>query len=66
MLRELGELNVERNRKDEDMKRTYIKPDDRRSIKRLEEFVEKFHSVIIEVEFLKVFEIYQEVVNVKS
>ena len=44
------------------MKRTYIKPDDKKTIKRLEDFVKNFHEAFVEVDFISVFESYQEVV----
>ena len=47
------------------MHKNHIKPDDRRSIKRLEAFVNDFHEAIIEVDFVSVFEAYQEVVRQK-
>lgn len=48
------------------MHRTHKKPDNKRTINRLKEFSEDFHQVILNVEFLKIFEIYQNVVNNKA
>ena len=62
LLKELHELNAERNEKEKDMKKNYKIPDDRRTINRLKAFCDNFHEVILEVEFLKIFEIYQKVV----
>lgn len=44
-------MNAERIRLDEEMKKTYIRPDDRKALKRLEAFVNDFHEAILEVDF---------------
>ena len=58
IIQELFSLNAERLRQEEDMQRTHVKPDDRRSLKRLEVFVNEFHEAIIEVDFVGIFEAY--------
>ena len=66
LLKELNILNFERLRQEDEMKRTYIKPDDKKTIKRLEDFVKNFHEAFVEVDFISVFESYQEVVCQKE
>lgn len=65
-LKEIFSLNAERLRQEEEMNRTHIRPDERKTLKRLEVFVNEFHEAIIEVDFVSVFEAYQEVVTQKT
>ena len=66
LLKEIFSLNAERLRQEEEMNRTHIRPDERKTLKRLEVFVNEFHEAIIEVDFVSVFEAYQEVVTQKT
>jgi len=51
-------VNQDRLRKDEEMKRTYVKYDEKKEIERLDEFVKEFHEAFLEVDFISVFDSY--------
>lgn len=54
-LKEIMELNKERIRKDDLENLTYVVPDEKRKIKRLEEFVNAFHDVLEFLDFGQIF-----------
>ena len=66
MLKELMELNEERIRMEAQMEQTYAVPDEKKTLKRLQKFVEQFHDVIETVNFRGIFKSYQEVVDKKT
>ena len=53
-------------RLDEEQDLTFIEPDEKKKIKRLETFVNDFHEVLLEVDFRQIFAHYQTIVQVKA
>ena len=62
-LQEIIDLNKERIKQDEEMQKTYVNPDEKKRLKRLEKFVKAFHDVILIVDFKSIFENYSQVVQ---
>ena len=65
-LQEIIELNQERIRLDDEQEQTFIEPDEKKKIARLENFVKDFHEVLLELDFRKIFNHYQTVVQAKA
>ena len=57
-LQEIKELNEERIRQDEEQDRTFIEPDEKKKIERLEKFVKESHTLLEMVEIPKLFSQY--------
>ena len=65
-LNEIFELNQERIRKDAEQDASYMKPDEKKKIIRLNKFVRDFHEVLMSIDLRALFHFYQQVVKKKE